>query len=310
MSENPTPVLEIQGLTAERPRDLGESDLGLRGVSLQLFPGEVFVLAGEVGSGKSLVANLIADLGGPGVKILNGKILVEGTDLVPMNRQRRRNLRRKKIGVMVREARTQMNPGKTVRQWLRESGRMGREGESAITAKSWSDYFYAVGIVEPERILETAASDLNSLTLKRLVIMKTLMSGARILICDDVTAELDRIAEAQFFELISTMREEHQLSVILTMSSLRGIGHVADRIAVFYEGGILETGVARDILDRPEFAYTREFRSCSPRLSHMPGMLDPISREAVAEAEKAVHRNAAPVEELIEIGSEQERSDA
>ncbi|MEC5127541.1 ATP-binding cassette domain-containing protein [Verrucomicrobiales bacterium BCK34] len=288
MDERKKPILSVNNVTVERPRGLGERDLGLRNVSLELHEREILVCAGESGSGKSLLAQLISGVISPSDKVISGSIEFESEDILRLNRRRNLHLRRSRIGVLVKDAHSQLNPNQKVRQWLRESSRLTRsKGEG-----DWSDYFYAVGIVEPERILEMFPADLSSLMLKRLILMKTLMSGAGLLVCDEATAGLDRIAEAQFFELIASLRDDYGLSVVLAMKGLRGIKGVADRVAIFYEGGILECGPSSQILERPKYQYSKEFRACSPRITHLPGALPMISREAIAEAEKVVHENS------------------
>jgi ABC-type glutathione transport system ATPase component len=286
------PIIKVENVTVERPRELGERDLGLRNVSLDVYPKEVLVCAGESGSGKSLLTHLISGVMSPLDKVISGSIEFESEDILRLNRRKKLLLRRNRIGVLVKNAHSQLNPNQKVRQWLRESSRFARPKTDTSGETGWSDYFYAVGIVEPERILEMLSVDLSSLMLKRLIVMKALMSGASLLVCDEATSGLDRIAEAQFFELITSLRNDHGLSVVLAMNGIRGIKGVADRVAIFYEGGILECGAASQVLDQPNYLYSKEFRACSPRITHLPGALPMISREAIAEAEKVVHQNS------------------
>ncbi len=292
MNEKNPPLLTVSNVTVERPRELGERDLGLRNVSLELHEKEVLVCAGEKGSGKSLLAQLISGVISPSDKVISGSIEFESEDILRLNRRKNLLLRRNRIGVLVKDAHSQLNPNQKVRQWLRESSRLILPKVTLPGENDWSDYFYAVGIVEPERILEMWSVDLSSLMLKRLILMKALMSGAGLLVCDEATSGLDRIAEAQFFELITSLRDDHGLSVVLAMNGLRGIKGVADRVAIFYEGGVLECGTSSQILEQPKYLYSKEFRACSPRITHLPGALPMISREAIAEAEKIVHQNS------------------
>jgi ABC-type glutathione transport system ATPase component len=286
------PLLEIRGLTVERPAGLGDRRIGLRRVSLALHPGEIVVLAGETGSGRSLLARFIVGAAGPQVNRLGGTIHFEGRDLLRIKRRDFDALRRGPVAMISGDPAGQLNPDRTVRQWLRDFVRMA--GRSAVFPgeKDWSEYFYRVGIIEPERILPQTPGDLSPLIVKRLLVMRSLMAGARLLICDEATAGLDRIAATQFLELLCQVREETEMGMLLTTGSLRGVDRYADRLAVFFEGGILESGPPTRLLENPRFAYTREFRACDPRLSDLPGELPSISREAVREAEEAVHEAA------------------
>ena len=294
-SEDKT-LLEVRNVTVERPAGLGERRIGLRRVSMTLRQGEILVLAGETGSGKSLLARLIVGAAGPQVKPLGGTILFEGRDLLRMRARDLQQVRRSSISMVTGDSIAQVNPDGCVRQWLKDCLRLTRRPRELASEKAWSDYFHSVGIVEPEQILSKPMGDLSSMLLKRLLVMKAIISRSRLLICDDATSGLDRIAEAQFIELLCQIREELGLSILMTLGSLRGVERFADQVAVFYEGGILEAGPARELLEAPQFAYTREFLACEPRLSDLPRELSTISREAAREAEEAIHEASSSLD--------------
>jgi ABC-type glutathione transport system ATPase component len=293
METGDSPLLEVKDVTVERPAVLGEQRIGLRRVSLDLHPGEIVVLAGETGSGKSLLARLIVGVAGPQVKRLAGAIHFEGRDLLLLKSRDLRELRRGPVAIVPGDPAAQLNPDRTVRQWLRDSIRMARRQPAMPAEKAWSEYFYRVGIIEPERILPQTPGDLSPLVVRRLLVMRAIMAGARLLICDGVTAGLDRISANQYLELLCQVRDETGMGMLLTTGSLRGVERYADSVAVFFEGAILESGPPASILDRPQFAYTREFRACDPRLSDLARDLPTISRGAVSEAEEAIHAAAS-----------------
>lgn len=295
-------MLEVKGLTVERPEEMGERGIGLRNVSLSLGRDEILVLAGETGCGKSALVRMVVGLPGPGVRALDGEILFDGRDLLKLRSRDRRKLRRGEIAAVGRGVHEQFNPERTVRRWLREAVRLSGNRE-LDDEKKWSDFFYRVGIVEPERILKRTMGDLSSLVVQRLMLMRALIGKARLIVCDEATAGLDRIAERQFIELLSRIRGEEQVAVLLTTGSLRGVDRYADRVAVFYEGGILEAGPSHRILDNPTYAYTREFFLCAPRITHLPRELATISREASREAEEVVHRRASPIQAPEDVAS-------
>jgi ABC-type glutathione transport system ATPase component len=294
----PSPILlEVKSLSVERSAGLGERGIGLRRVSLSLASGEIMVLAGETGSGKSLLARLIPGAAGPQTKVLGGSILFEGRDLLKLKPRELREIRRSGIAMVTGDGAGQWNPDRTVRQWLRDCIRMAKRSGVPGGEKGWSDFFYSVGIIEPERVLPMLMGDLSLNLAKRLLVMRALLSRARLLVCDDATSDLDRIAEIQFIELLTRVREEHGIGILMTSGSLRGIDRYADRAAIFYEGGILEAGTPSQLLNRPRYAYTREFRSCDPGISDLPRELPTISRKAAREAEEAIHEASSSLEE-------------
>lgn len=288
-------LLEVRELTVERPGNLEERDIGLRRVSVAVNAGELFVFAGEKGSGKSLLAQLIAGAAGPKMRVLGGSIRFEDKEVLTMSPRELRRHRAGPITLISGGEGGQPNPDRTVRQWLQDCGRMWGT-KAGVGGGSGNDCFYTVGIIEPERILPLPMGELPMMVLKRLQVMKAVIAGSRLLICDGVTGGLDRIAEAQLIELLSQIREESGMAIIMTSGSLRGIDRFADRVAVFFEGGILESGPTREIMEAPRFAYTAEFRACEPRLTDYPRELPTISREAAREAEDAIHQSSSSLD--------------
>ncbi len=289
MEEKPTVFLKIDSLTVERSLGFGERGVALRGVSLEVEKNEIHVLGGEVGSVKSILCRLILVALERHDKILSGSILIDGEDLLSMRNQARRAHRRRELGFIGRGPREVFNPQRTVLQSLREFSRLSRMGDRVIDEKDWSDVFYSVGIIEPERILPRPIESLSLFMVQKVALMRTLISGAELLILDDATAGLDRVAENQFLELLAQLRESHGLTIVMAMGNLRGVERFADHVSVFFEGGLLESRPAADLVRSPEMQYTREFLASSPKLSDRLRELPSISRKAIQEAEKKIH---------------------
>lgn len=296
------PILEIDGLTIERSLGFGERGVCLRGVSLSVFEKEIIVLAGEAGSGKSVLSRLILGAVEPQTKILAGAVRFDGADLLSLRSGKRRELRRRELAFIGRKAEEAFNPDHTVHQSLREFCRLGGRHNRMIEEKDWSDIFYSVGIVEPERVLSRPIGSLSLLMVQKVALMRGLISGARLLICDDSTSGLDRIAEGQFYELLHQLREERGLTIVMATGNARGIGRFADRVFVFYEGGVLESGKAAEVLSQPRFLYSREFFASAPSLSDHPRELPGISRQAIQEAEEFINGSAQSVSPVDGIG--------
>lgn len=289
MEESDSPFLEIESLTVERSLGFGERGVALRGVSLMVKKNEIHVIGGEAGSGKSILCRLILGAMERHTRIISGAVRVDGLDLLEMKSRGRRAHRRRELAFVGRGSNEVFNSQQTVQQSLREFSRLGSGGERFIEEKDWSDVFYSVGIIEPERILPLPIESLSLFMVQKVALMRTLISGARLLICDDATIELDRVAGNQFLELLTQLRESYGLTILMAMGNLRGVDRFADRVSVFYEGGILESGDAESVVKHPKFDYTREFLAASPNLSDRPRELPSISREAIREAEEKIH---------------------
>ena len=287
------PVIEIEALSVERSGRGVDHGIGLRNVSLQLKRGEVMVLAGEHGCGTSLLGSLILGGAEPGTRVMSGSILFEGEELIKARRSRKRQLRREEISYLSRNIEEQFNPNHTVRQCLRETAKLMGRNKPALPESEWSDPFYRVGIVEPERVLLRRISELSHLMIRKLGLMRALLTQSQLLICDHALGSLDRMAAYQFVELLHQLGEEAEMAVLMMSGSLRSVERFADRVAVFYEGGILEAGTTNDIIRAPKHLYTKEFLKCVPDLSTYPEELPAISREAIREAENSIHGREA-----------------
>ncbi|MDF1825528.1 MAG: ATP-binding cassette domain-containing protein [Verrucomicrobiales bacterium] len=278
-------LIEIHDFSVEKSGGFDDRNLRLRRISLTINAGEIWVFGGEAGSGKSMLCEYIAGVARRRTKVTGGQVLIDGRTSKGKPYLQRSPL----VSFIGREPEAAFNPHHSVEHSLREFsrliGRSGRRGKEL----DWNEEFYAVGIIEPERILPRVISDLPLMMLQRLSLMRALMAQSRVIVCDEATCNLDRIAEGQFVDLISQIREERGVTFVLSMGSLRNAERFADHLAMFFEGGILESGPAALLISKPDFSYTREFLATSPKLSHSPHELPVISREAIIEAEEKVH---------------------
>lgn len=285
---DPEPIIAVSDFTVEGVDRLGHRGLWLRNVSLSIKAGEIVVFGGESGSGKSLLCEYISGISRRRFRVISGQVEVAGEDTMK-NRAARLIPRVTYIG---RDSVSGFNPHHTVERSLREFTRLLARTTKRSDRVDWNEAFYAVGIVEPERFLPLVIEELPSLMLLRLALMRALLSEAEVIVCEEATASLDRVAEGQFIDLVSQIREEKGMTFVMGMGRLRNAERFADRIFVFFEGGILESGNAVELAANPRCRYTAEFLAASPRLTHSPRPLSLISAEAIAEAEGIVHGNS------------------
>jgi len=296
--EEPTPsekapLLQVSGLSVERRVLFGDSHIALRDISFEIQPGEIAVFCGESGCGKSTLTRAIVRFLNPGTKLIQGTIRLDGIDLLALGRREMRRIRCQRIGFVDRAVGCQLNPDISVKQHLRETLQLaGRSGELG-DEKDWGPFFYEVGIVEPELVLQQRSRALPPLMIQRIMLLTALFSGADLLICDEPTVELDSVAARCFYEVLRQLRDERKLGILLTSGQLRGLDQIADQIHVMCEGGILESGGGREFFQKCQFDYTKQFLQCTPDIHQCPGRLPLISRESAGEAERAVHEKSS-----------------
>lgn len=286
------PLLQVKDLSVERRDRFGGTRIVLRKVSLVLEAGEILAVAGEDGSGRSALARTILRAPGPHTRVLNGRVELEGTDLLSLSRRKMRGIRREGIAWIEGDTRAQMNPHATVEEHLWDTLSLARRRKELGGLDDWSPLFYEVGLFEPERVLSTRGADLAPLTMQRVMLLSALFSGAPLLVCHDPAARLDPVAAGQFHEILHQIVKERRLAVLLTTGRLAGLDRVAHRVCVLFQGGVLETGPAEEILAHPRHAYTREFLASTPRPDRKQIRLPIVEDSSVQEAEQEVHRYA------------------
>lgn len=284
----PSPLLEATDLSVEIPALPGERALGLRRVSLSLRPGELLVLAGEAGSGPSLFARLVGGFADPRTKALSGSLAFEEEPLLGATRRSHLRRRRGPLALILGDGAAPPEPGRSVAQWLADCLRR-RSGPK----RDWADACFSAGLLEPESLLRRPLTELPPLVRRRLDVVRALLRGARLLVSDGAATDLDPLSAELYHELLARVRDEHGLGVLVASDTLRGVARFADRVVVFFEGSVLESGPAAVIAASPAFAYTREFRECSVAPGLRPVDRPAIGREALHEAEAAVHQPVA-----------------
>lgn len=295
-----TPVFEAVDLTVERFRGRGERHMGLRQISLRLESGGFLVLAGEEGAGISLLGRLLAAGSPPGVRVLGGRLELRGEDLLAHKRKRRREICRDEVSLVSADPRKTFDPLCTVRENLREFVRARRLGGDRLAEDRLNETFYQVGMVEPERVLEKRVRRLDTFTVARLALVRVLLAETKILVCDGLSGSLDLVGRDRWIELVAQLHSEQGWSVMMTRRDLRGVCRYADHLAVFYEGGILEQGSPEELLDRPRFDYTRALSGASLGLEEPRGPISVPSREALKEAEEAIHGSPVGAEAPVD----------
>ena len=260
-----TPLLDVQDLTVvfEGSRT---SVTAVDHVSFQLAAGETLGLVGESGSGKSVTAFSILRLVQPPGRIVGGRVLFEGLDLLTLSEPDMRQVRGARISLIFQEPMTALNPvmrvGDQIAEALRVHG-LADAGEARARAIELLD---AVRITEPARRVRDYPHQLSGGMRQRVMIAIALACRPPLIIADEPTTALDVTIQAQVLELLRELKERFNLALLLITHDFGVIAEMADRVAVMYKGQIVETGPVRQILREPAHAYTRSL------LAAVPGM--------------------------------------
>lgn len=283
------PLLSIHDLTVIYPRPGAESAIAARSVSLDLNRGEVLALVGTTGSGKSTLLSAVAGLLPPRAVLASGHAILDPgqdseIDLVNARPMRRRKLRRRRMAHFRSDLSDQWNPQRTLRQHIREAIDLSGRGREWRSEKRWLETLYEVGLIEPERMLGRYPREVSALVQMRVRLAMALLAGADLWLMDEATAELDATGEDQVLRLLRELAPKFELGVLFATAKIQTIDRFAERVAIFYEGGVVESGRVSDLLQRPKNRYTRALLDTAPRID--------INRERLGVIDRASERDA------------------
>ena len=245
---------EIGGGLLKSPRLLHAVD----GVSLSVNEGETFAIVGESGCGKSTLARLLMRLLEPS----SGRIAIDGRDISDIAGADLRRLRRD-VQFIFQDPFSSLNPRLTVARLVAEPLEAHRpEMNSAQRRAEVARLLSQVGL-RPEH-MDRYPHEFSGGQRQRIGIARALASGPKVLIGDEPVSALDVSVQAQVINLLSDLRDNLGLTLIVIAHDLAVIRQMSDRVAVMYLGRIVETGPTDEIFERPRHPYTRALLAAIP----------------------------------------------
>jgi len=260
-----TPLLQVEDLRVAFDTEAGRLH-AVDGVSFEMHAGKTLGLVGESGCGKSVTASSILRLvPSPPGRILGGKILYEGVDILTLPREKLSTVRGQEIAMIFQDPMTSLNPVFTVEKQMGEVLRL-RFGMDRAAARSRSaEMLRMVGIAEPERRLAAYPHELSGGMKQRVMIALALLCEPKILIADEPTTALDVTVQAQILHLIRGLQERTGTAVLYITHDMGVVAGTCDEVAVMYAGRIVEHGPVADIFHRGRHPYTRGLLASIPR---------------------------------------------
>jgi peptide/nickel transport system ATP-binding protein len=249
------------------------------GVSFTVRPGEVLGLVGESGCGKTVTGFSILGLVDPPGRIVGGRIIFDGTDLLQLQEAKLRQIRGARIAMVFQDPMMTLNPVLRIDTQMVEAVRAHQPVDTTTALKISRDALERVGIPSPESRLRSYPHQFSGGMRQRVAIAIALLNRPKLIIADEPTTALDVTIQAQILYEAQKLCRESGTALIWITHDLSVVAGLADRICVMYAGRIVEQGTVDEVLDAPLHPYTHGLIGSVPSrnrrgspLVQIPGM--------------------------------------
>jgi len=270
-----TPLLAVDALRTEF-RTRGAIQRVLRGVSLDVGPGEIVGQVGESGGGKTMVGKAVLDVLPEQAHVTGGSIRFDGRELLTMPARERRGLLGRSMSMILQNPMTALNPVFRIESQITDVMHLhlglGRQ-EARQRALAM---LHAVHIRDPERVLRLYPHELSGGMCQRVAISIAFACSPRLIIADEPTTALDVTVQHQILRLLRDLQRETGTSVLFITHDLGVVAKLCDAVSVLYGGRVLESGPVAEVFARQAHDYTRALMQAAPRYDRPEDSLRPI----------------------------------
>ena len=248
----------------------------VNGMSFDIHRSRMFGLVGESGCGKSITGMSIVNMVPHGGKIVGGKILLSGQNVLEMNEREMEGIRGRRISMIFQDPARSLNPvfsvGNQIVRVIRQHIHLSREAAYQRAL----EMFESVALPDPERIFRSFPHELSGGMQQRIMISIALACGAELLIADEPTTALDVTIQAQILALLADLRQKQRISILLITHNLGVVSETCDKVGVAYAGRIVEMGETDEVLFRSKHPYTRGLLAALPQSATRKSALQSI----------------------------------
>ena len=237
----------------------------LTGFSLRLDAGRTLGIVGESGSGKSVAARALTGLLPAGLAQTGGRVLWQGADIAVLPEEALRARRGSFVAMAFQDARAHLDPLYTIGDQIAEALRAHQSLPAQQVRRRVRDMLDRVGLADPA-MYDRYPHQLSGGQLQRAALAAALVTGPRVLICDEPTTGLDATTQKRIVELVTLLQREMQMAIIWISHDLDLVSSLADDILVMYAGQGVEFGAASEVLAAPRHPYTRGLVESRPDL--------------------------------------------
>jgi ABC-type glutathione transport system ATPase component len=238
----------------------------LRDVALDVCAGEILGLVGQSGSGKSTLAMAVLGLLDRKRSECSGTILFEGRDLLRLKERELRDLRGRKLALVLQSPLSSLNPALRIRTQLKEAWLAHKTGGREDCERAICAALESVSLPSDSEFLRKHPSEMSVGQAQRVLIAMAVMHRPALLIADEATSALDVITQSEILALFRKLSREMGTALLYISHDLASVAGICDRVAILHEGSIVECDETRRILLHPQHEYTQRLMAAMPKL--------------------------------------------
>jgi ABC-type glutathione transport system ATPase component len=244
----------------------GDKPEVLRNVELEIGRGEVLGLVGQSGSGKSTLAMAILGLLDRKRVRAQGSILFDGSELLTLREAELRNLRGRKVALVLQSPLSSLNPALKIRTQLRETWRAHASGSSADCDSAIRKALESVSLPSDDDFLRKYPAQMSVGQAQRVLIAMAVVHRPALLIADEATSALDVITQAEILKLFRELNQNSGMAILYISHDLASVAGICDRVVILHQGQIVESGKTQIVLTTPSHEYTQRLLASMPRM--------------------------------------------
>jgi ABC-type dipeptide/oligopeptide/nickel transport system ATPase component len=244
----------------------GDKPPVLSDVKLNLRRGEILGLIGQSGSGKSTLAMSLLGLLPNKRARVEGAIHFNGSDLLKLRERELRDLRGRKIALVLQSPLSSLNPALKIQTQLKEAWRAHSAGSSADCDLAVRSALDSVSLPSTDEFLKKYPSQMSVGQAQRVLIAMAIIHRPSLLIADEATSALDVITQSEILTLFRELNRTAGMAILFISHDLASVAGICDRVSILHDGQIVESGSTNVVLTRPQHAYTQRLIAAIPKV--------------------------------------------
>jgi ABC-type glutathione transport system ATPase component len=254
----------------------------LKGITMDIGAGEVVGVVGESGSGKSVTAlNILRLLPRTKTKIPHGAVSVLGRDVLTMTEKELQHVRGGEVSMIFQEPMTALNPVLRVREQMFDVILRHQDISPEQAEKLSLDLLADMKIQDTERVFNAYPHELSGGMRQRVMIAMAFSCKPKLIVADEPTTALDVTVQAQILNLLRERAKATKVAVLLITHDLAVVAQLCDRVYVMYKGKIVEQGQTREVISKPQHAYTRALLNALPEGKKPKSRLETVAASMI-----------------------------